>query len=80
MWFKKDKTLNKTQIQSALENMIKDGVASQAMEILTGGAFLVAFVVKPGASNFVMGLPAATGPWHSYFKCLRYPAPIINMR
>jgi MFS family permease len=62
MWFKTDETLSETQIQSALKNIIKDGVASQAMGILTGGAFLVAFAVKLGASNFVIGLLAAIGP------------------
>jgi MFS family permease len=62
MWFKTEETLNESQIQSALKNVIKDGVASQAMGILTGGAFLVAFAVKLGASNFVIGLLAAIGP------------------
>jgi MFS family permease len=62
MWFKTDETLSETQIQSALKNIIKDGVTSQAMGILTGGAFLVAFAVKLGASNFVIGLLAAIGP------------------
>jgi len=32
------------------------------MGILTGGAFLVAFAVKLGASNLVIGLLAAIGP------------------
>jgi len=62
MWFKTDETLNESQIRSALKNVIKDGVASQAMGILTGGAFLVAFAVKLGASNLVIGLLAAIGP------------------
>jgi MFS family permease len=62
MWFKTDEALSETQIQSALRNVIKDGVTSQAMGILTGGAFLVAFAVKLGASNFVIGLLAAIGP------------------
>ena len=62
MWLKTDETLSETQVQSALKNIIKDGVASQAMGILTGGAFLVAFAVKLGASNFFIGLLAAIGP------------------
>ena len=62
MWFNTDETLSENQIQSALKNIIRDGVASQAMGILTGGAFLVAFAVKLGASNFVIGLLAAIGP------------------
>jgi len=62
MWFKTDETLSESQVRSALSNVIKDGVASQAMGILTGGAFLVAFAVKLGASNLVIGLLAAIGP------------------
>jgi len=60
--FKTEETLNENQIQSALKNIIRDGVASQAMGILTGGAFLIAFAIKLGASNFVIGLLAAIGP------------------
>jgi MFS family permease len=55
-------TLTEEDIQSGLRYLIKDGVASQSMGILTGGAFLVAFAVKLGASNFVIGLLAAVGP------------------
>ena len=62
MWFKTQQSLSETQIEFALKNIIRDGVASQAMGILTGGAFLVAFAVKLGASNFVIGLLAAIGP------------------
>ncbi len=62
MWFKTEETLSESQVQSALKYIIKDGVASQAMGILTGGAFLVAFAVKLGASNLVIGLLAAIGP------------------
>ena len=62
MWFKTEETLSESQVQSALKTIIKDGVASQAMGILTGGAFLVAFAVKLGASNLVIGLLAAIGP------------------
>ena len=62
MWFKTEETLSEDQVQSALKNIIKDGVASQAMGILTGGAFLVAFAVKLGASNLVIGLLAAIAP------------------
>ena len=62
MWFKTEETLSEEHLLSALKNVIKDGVASQAMGILTGGAFLVAFAVKLGASNLVIGLLAAIGP------------------
>lgn len=59
---KPQQSLTDSQVQSGLRNIIKDGVASQAMGILTGGAFLVAFAVKLGASNVVIGLLAAIGP------------------
>jgi len=62
MWFKAEEALNEDQVQVALKNIIRDGVASQAMGILTGGAFIIAFAVKLGASNFVIGLLAAIGP------------------
>ncbi|MFC1815577.1 MFS transporter [Thermodesulfobacteriota bacterium] len=61
-WFKTQQSLSETQIEYALKYIIRDGVASQAMGILTGGAFLVAFAIKLGASNFVIGLLAAIGP------------------
>jgi len=54
--------LDDQQVRSGLSYVIKDGIASQAMGTLTGGAFLVAFAVKLGASNLVIGLLAAIGP------------------
>jgi len=62
MWFKADDTLTEEQTQSGLSYVIKDGIASQAMGILTGGVFLVAFAIKLGASNLVIGMLAAIGP------------------
>jgi len=62
MRFRPEDTLTEEQVEAGLRYVIKDGIASQAMGILTGGAFLVAFAVKLGASNFVIGLLAAIGP------------------
>lgn len=62
MWFKANDTLTEEQVRSGLSYVIKDGIASQAMGILTGGAFLVAFAIKLGASNLVIGMLAAIGP------------------
>ena len=62
MWFRTEEELTEEQVQTGLRYVIKDGIASQAMGILTGGAFLVAFAVKLGASNMVIGLLAAIGP------------------
>ena len=72
--FKTADTLDESQIQSALKYVIRDGVASQAMGILTGGAFLIAFAVKLGASNFVIGLLAAIGPLS---QLLQLPAIVL---
>jgi len=55
-------TLTNEEIQSGLRSVIKDGLASQTMVTLTGGAFLVAFALKLGASNLVIGLLAAIPP------------------
>ncbi|MHC5091955.1 MAG: MFS transporter [Planctomycetota bacterium] len=60
--FKPKETLTESQLQSALKNIHRDGMTSHAMGILTGGAFLVAFAIKLGASNFVIGLLASIGP------------------
>ena len=62
MRLKAEESLTDDQVRSGLEYIIKDGVASQAMGVLTGGAFLIAFAIKLGASNFVIGLLAAIGP------------------
>jgi hypothetical protein len=62
MMFKTEGELSESQIESALKYVVRDGVTSQAMAILTGGAFLIAFAVKLGASNLVIGLLAAIGP------------------
>lgn len=42
--------------------LLYDGVCSQIMGALTGGAFLVAFALLLGASNVVIGVLAAIGP------------------
>ena len=55
-------TLTEGEIQSGLRAVIKDGMASTSMVTLTGGAFLVAFALKLGASNLVIGLLAAIPP------------------
>ncbi len=52
-------TLTEEEIQKGLRNVIRDGLTSQAMVTLTGGILLVAFALKLGASNKVIGLLAA---------------------
>lgn len=50
------------QTERGLRMLLLDGVCSQTMGVLTGGAFLIAFALKLGASNAVIGLIAAVGP------------------
>ena len=51
--------LSNQEIEEGLRGIIRSGLATRAMSTFTGGAFLVAFALKLGASNFVIGLLAA---------------------
>lgn len=62
MTFPVKDALTEEEVQSGLQAVIKDGLASQAMVTFTGGALLVAFALKLGASNLVIGLLAAIPP------------------
>jgi hypothetical protein len=62
MAFAVKEALTDKEVQSGLQAVIKDGLASQAMVTFTGGAFLVAFALMLGASNLVIGLLAAVPP------------------
>jgi MFS family permease len=50
------------QRDHGLRMLLYDGLCSQAMGVLTGGAFLVAFALLIGAPNAVIGAIAAVGP------------------
>ena len=54
--------LSDQEIERGLRSVIRDGLASQAMATLTGGPFLVALMLKMGASNLAIGLLAAIPP------------------
>ena len=45
MRFEVNESLSDKEVQAGLKQVIRDGIASQAMGILTGGAFLVAFAI-----------------------------------
>jgi MFS family permease len=62
MLFPVKESLTDEEVESGLRQVIKDGLTSQAIVTLTGGAFLVAFALKLGASNLVIGLLAAIPP------------------
>ena len=51
--------LTSAERERGLRLVLYDGVASQAMQTFTGGAFLVAFALQLGASNVQIGLLSA---------------------
>ncbi|WEK33942.1 MAG: MFS transporter [Candidatus Pseudobacter hemicellulosilyticus] len=51
--------LTEEEIHHGLKQVIKDGLTSEVMTTLTGGAFLVAFALLLGASNLQIGLLAS---------------------
>ncbi|HPA47156.1 MAG TPA: MFS transporter [bacterium] len=61
-WFPTQESLNETDLLRAQRLLLLDGIYSQVMGNLTGGAFLVAFALLLGASNAVVGILAAIGP------------------
>ncbi|MEO1237021.1 MAG: MFS transporter [Planctomycetota bacterium] len=54
--------VDEAQTRRGLRALMGDGVCSQTMGVLTGGAFLVALALQLGASNATIGLLAAIGP------------------
>ncbi len=64
-------------LRPGLRHLIADGVYSQVMGVLTGGAFLVALALLLGASNAVIGLIAAIP---SLAQLLQVPAIYVVNR
>lgn len=62
MWLPAKDELTPAEVEKGLRTVIKDGLTSQAMGMLVGGAFLVDFALRLGASNFVIGMIAAITP------------------
>jgi MFS family permease len=56
-------TVTEGEVKTGLTMLLWDGVNAQIMGVLTGGAFLVAFALLLGASNVIIGLLAAVGPF-----------------
>lgn len=52
-------TITRLERRQGLGWLIRNGVASQGMETLTAGAFVVAFALELGASNLMIGFLAA---------------------
>lgn len=61
-WLEPTDGLDDHARERGLRYLQLDGVSSQVMGALTGGALLVAFALLLGASNTVIGLIAAVGP------------------
>ncbi|GAA5481957.1 MFS transporter [Haloferula sargassicola] len=61
-WYSHTDQIDETRLEKGLRMLVADGICSQVMGVLTGGAFLVAFALQLGASNFVVGSFAAIMP------------------
>lgn len=58
-WMTPQSAITEAELKAGLRMVLRDGVATQIMGNLTTGAFLVAFALLLGASNFAIGLIAA---------------------
>lgn len=63
-------TLSRKELDRDLQLIIVDGLATEAMTTLTGGAFLVAFALLLGATNFQIGLLASLPTFTNLFQIL----------
>jgi MFS family permease len=70
MNLKPSESLTPREVSRGLNLVIKDGLAAEAMTVLTGGTFLVAMAVMLGASNFQIGLLAALPTLTNIFQLL----------
>ena len=68
MKFSPRSDLTEQQISSKLNLVILDGIASEVMAVLSGGAFLVAFALILGASNLQIGILASVSTLASIFQ------------
>lgn len=62
------KELSEAEVKTGQRLVIYDGLATEAMTSLTGGAFLVAMAVLLGASNFQIGLLTALPMFTNIFQ------------
>jgi len=65
------------EVARGLRALVFDGVCTQVMLVLSGGAFLVAYALLLGASNKVIGLLFAV-PWAA--QMLQLPSTVIVQR
>ena len=76
-WLKPQDSVSDADVDRGLRMLLYDGLTVQVMGVLTGGAFLVAFALMLGASNKVIGLLAAVGP---FSQLLQIPAIYLTDR
>ncbi len=72
--FKIKESLSEDEVNKGLRNVIVDGLTTQAMVVLTSGVFLIAFGVKLGASNLVIGILASIPPLS---QLIQIPATLL---
>ncbi|RYY19622.1 MAG: MFS transporter [Chitinophagaceae bacterium] len=62
--------LSEAEVKRGLQYIIWDGLASEAMNALTAGAFMVALALLMGASNFQIGVIASLPTFTNIFQLL----------
>jgi len=62
--------LTEADVKKGLRMVIGDGLATEAMTVLTGGTFLTAMALLLGASNFQIGLLAGLPTFTNIFQLL----------
>jgi MFS family permease len=67
-WIMPDDKVEEPDVNRGLRALIFDGICSQTMGVLVGGAFLVQFAFLLGASNAVIGVLAAVGPFTQFLQ------------
>jgi MFS family permease len=70
MNLKPKEKLTEQEINKGLKYVIGDGLATEAMNALTAGAFMVALALLMGASNFQIGVIAALPTFTNIFQLL----------
>ncbi|PWT73470.1 MAG: MFS transporter [Bacteroidetes bacterium] len=69
-WLEPKAALTESDVKKGLRMVIGDGLATEAMTVLTGGTFLIALAVLLGASNFQIGVLVALPTLTNIFQLL----------
>lgn len=60
--------ITEKQLHAGMHQIVRDGVSTEIMTVLSGGAFLVAMALLLGATNFQIGLIAALPTFMNLFQ------------